>query len=93
MEKEDRYDVMLDGNLFYQLYFNLRGYVGYLPSPPENPGDKPGNLTIGEKGISVYKKEVVKLNKEWAEHRNKLESSSLPVVTQEQADHLFGKNS
>ncbi len=63
LEKESRYDVLLHGKLFCQLYFNLRGYVGYLPTP----GDKPGNFTIGERPISAYRKEIVSLNKEWAQ--------------------------
>lgn len=66
MEKEDRYDVMFNGELFDQLYFNMRGYVGYLPSPPDTPGGKPMKMNIGEKGISAFKKEVANLNKEWA---------------------------
>lgn len=64
MEKEPRYNVMLHGKLFCQLYFNMRGYVGYLPSP--KPDGSPIRLTIGEKGISAYKKEIAILNKEWA---------------------------
>lgn len=59
MEREPRYDVLLNGQLFDQLYFNLTGYVGYLPTPE---GRK---LTIGEKAISVYRKEVARLNKEF----------------------------
>lgn len=74
MEREDRYDVMLNGVLFFQLYYNMRGYVGYLPSPPSDGGVKPGNLTIGERGISAYKAEVAKLNKEWAEHDAKVQA-------------------
>jgi hypothetical protein len=68
LEREPRYNVMLNGVLFFQLYFNLRGYVGYLPTPPKEKGGKPGNFTIGEKGISAYRKEIAALNKEWAEH-------------------------
>ena len=65
LEKEPRYDVMFDGVLFFQLYYNLRGYVGYLPATPEVKGNKPASLDIGEKTISTFKKEIVKLNKEW----------------------------
>jgi hypothetical protein len=59
-ETTDRYDVILNGVLFDQLWFNTRGYVGYLPHPD---GWK---LSIGEKSISAYKKEVASLNREWA---------------------------
>ncbi len=56
-EKEDRYDVLVDGALFDQLYFNLRGYVGYLPT------ENGGRLTIGERGISAYRSEVARINR------------------------------
>lgn len=63
-EKEDRYHVMFEGEFFAELYFNMTGYVGYLPAPKED--GTPINLTIGERGISAYKKEIAQLNKEWA---------------------------
>lgn len=68
LEVEPRYNVMLNGVLFDQLYFNLKGYVGYLPTPE---GRK---LTIGERGISAYKKEIARLNKE-------LQCASTPAKT------------
>ena len=61
MEKESRYDVLLHGKKVGQLYFNMRGYVGTLPTP------RGTQLTIGERGISAYRKAVAQLNKEWAE--------------------------
>ena len=64
LEKESRYDVLLDGKLFDQLYYNMRGYVGYLPAPRED--GTAIRLTIGERGIAAYRKEVAGLNKEWA---------------------------
>ncbi len=63
-EKEPRYNVMFKGELFDQLYFNMTGYVGYLPTPKED--GSAGKLSIGEKGIGAYRKEVSQLNKEWA---------------------------
>ena len=59
MEPQPRYDVMLHGKKVGQLYFNMRGYLGTLPTPEGR------NLVIGEKGISAYKKEAVRLNREW----------------------------
>ena len=56
-EKEDRYDVLLNGQKFGQLYFNTRGYVGYLPI---HGGHK---LDIGEKKISAFRKEVAAINR------------------------------
>lgn len=65
LEAESRYDVMLNGVLFDQLYFNIKGYRGYLPTPPSGGKTTPGKLDIGEKSIAAYKKEVALLNKEW----------------------------
>jgi hypothetical protein len=61
MEKEPRYDVLLHGKKVGQLYFNVRGYVGTLPTP------RGTHLCIGERGISDYRKAVAQLNREWAE--------------------------
>lgn len=58
LERTPRYDVMLDDKLFDQLYFNMRGYVGYLPLPDGS------RLYIGECSITEYRKEVAKLNRE-----------------------------
>jgi hypothetical protein len=58
LEKQDRYDVEFDGQVVGQLWFNMRGYVGTLPSPE-------GPLSIGERPITAYKAEVAKLNREW----------------------------
>ena len=60
MEAESRFDVMLNGKLFYQLYFNMTGYCGYLPLP----GGR--RLDIGERPISVFRKEIARLNREYA---------------------------
>lgn len=68
-EKEPRYNVMLNGVCFFQLYYNLRGYVGYLPTPPETPGGKPGNLNVGERSISAVRRMVAELNREWKNHQ------------------------
>ena len=58
-ETTDRYDVVLDGVTVDQLWFNMRGYVGTLPLP------EGGKLSIGERSITAYKAEVVKLNREF----------------------------
>jgi hypothetical protein len=58
-ETKMRYEVYLDGKFFSDLYFNMRGYVGYLPTPEGL------NLDIGERGITAFKKEIASLNKEF----------------------------
>jgi hypothetical protein len=55
---------MLHGQKVEQLYFNRRGYRGCLPTPS---GAK---LDIGEKSISVFRREVAALNREFAAAAN-----------------------
>jgi len=57
-EKQMRYDVLLNGVFAQELYFNMKGYVGYLPLPNGQ------RLNIGERSISAYKTEIRKINKE-----------------------------
>jgi hypothetical protein len=59
METTDRYDVVLNGAIVGQLFHNIIGYVGTLPLP------EGGNLSIGERSITEYKREVAKLNREF----------------------------
>lgn len=45
LETTPRYDVLLFGVVVDQLYFNMKGYRGYLPAPLEKPpakGEKRG---------------------------------------------------
>ncbi len=53
-----RYEVFLNGVLFEQIYFNMTGYVGYLPLPD---GTK---LCLPECGISNYRKEAALINRQ-----------------------------
>ena len=57
-EDKPRYDVKLNGVVVEQLYFNMRGYVGSLPIP--------GGSWLGlpESGISNFRKEAAKINRE-----------------------------
>lgn len=63
-ETKMRYAVMLDGKEFSELYFNMHGYCGYLPSPKADGSF--GRLDIGERPISAFRKEVTALNRELA---------------------------
>lgn len=52
------YDIFLNGEKVGKLTYNMKGYIGYLPTPD---GYK---LNIGEKSLSTYKKEIANLNRE-----------------------------
>lgn len=60
LETRPRYEIRLNGKRWGELYYNMRGYVGYLPLPNGHV------LNIGERGISAFRKEMAKLNREWA---------------------------
>ncbi len=73
LETTPRYIVMFRGSKFSELYFNMTGYIGSgLPCPGEDPS-KPVYLQIGEKAISAFRKEVARLNREWAAIDNNAE--------------------
>ena len=61
LETHPRYHVLLHGKRVGELYFNMRGYVGTLPTPTGT------QLYIGERGISAFRKAVAQLNREWAD--------------------------
>lgn len=60
-EKQPRYDVLLHGKKVGQLYYNMTGFVGSLPTPDG------GSLHVPEGGISRFRKEVAALNREFRE--------------------------
>jgi hypothetical protein len=73
-EKTPRYIVMFRGRKHCELYFNMTGYTGgNLPCPGADAGT-PASLHVGEKAISAYRKEVARLNREWAAIDEKAES-------------------
>jgi hypothetical protein len=57
-EKEDRYDIIVDGKIVDQLYFNLKGYCGAIPFDDRK-------ITLGEAPISKWKKLIKELNREF----------------------------
>ena len=59
------YEVYFYGEKIGDLYFNMTGYVGWLPCPSERQAYCP--LTIGEASLAAYKREIKELNKEWKE--------------------------
>lgn len=69
-ETTPRYDVMLDGRCVEQLTWNTRGYVGYLPIPVIEGNEHAMRrgysfLSIGERPIAHYHRELKKVNREW----------------------------
>lgn len=78
----DDYFVMLNGVQWGEIYYNTRGYVGYLPSPPKEIGGKVVNLTIGEVSLTKYKQEIAKLNAEWKQYSSMcLRAAALEALT------------
>lgn len=64
-ETTPRYKVMLNGVQVEEVYYNMKGYVGYLPVPSNTSPKGYDRLSIGEKNITAYRMQVKKLNKEW----------------------------
>jgi hypothetical protein len=60
LETTPRYDVVLHGKKASQLYYNLHGYVGSLPTPDGM------TLHVPESGISRFRREAAALNREFA---------------------------
>lgn len=60
LERQPRYNVLLNDQPVGELYYNMTGYVGYLPTICG------GKMDIGERGISAYRKEAARLNNEAA---------------------------
>lgn len=58
LERTPRYDVLVNDKVQGELYFNMRGYVGYLPTVRGSVMD------IGERPISAFRKEAMILNRE-----------------------------
>ncbi len=52
------YDMLVNGEVVGEVYYNLTGYVGSLPQQ-NGPA-----LTVGEQGISVYRAEIARINRE-----------------------------
>lgn len=58
LERQPRYDVLVNGEKRGELYFNMTGYVGGLPMV------QGGVMNIGERAISAWRKEAALLNRE-----------------------------
>jgi len=66
LEQRPRYIVMFRGQKHGELYFNMTGYTGcYLPAPATE-GNSPAALLVGERSIATYRREIARLNPQWA---------------------------
>lgn len=61
-ETHMRYAIMLDGEEFSDLYWNMRGYRGVIPTLREDGSI--GRFDPGEKSLAVFKREIAQSNKE-----------------------------
>lgn len=57
-QRHSDYDLILNGSVVGEIYFNMTGYVGVLPEPG-GPG-----ISIGERGISAYRSEISRINRD-----------------------------
>ena len=58
LRRHPDYDLILNGEVVGEVYYNMTGYVGTLPQP-----DGTG-FTPGETGISAYRAEIARSNRE-----------------------------
>lgn len=58
METTPRYDVVLNGETVGQLTYNMRGFIGRIPTPGG------GWMDCGERPITAWRREVAALNRE-----------------------------
>lgn len=75
LERQSRYDVLLSGQPVSELYYNMRGYRGALPTV------RGGWMDIGERGISAWRKEVAWQNKNARDILAKSEKSTRRIRT------------
>lgn len=84
MERHPRYAVMVNGEPWGELYFNMSGYVGNLPMV------QGGVMNIGERPISAFRKEVSILNREAQAALDALKDDPRKVIlTRPTSDNRF----
>lgn len=67
-ETNMRYAVMLDGEEFSELYWNMRGYRGVVPTVQSDGSI--GRFDPGEKSLATFKREIAQSNREMRERAN-----------------------
>ncbi len=58
LQTEPDFDILLNGEKFGTLTYNMTGYIGSLPLP------EGGNLAMGEISLSAYRREISYLHRE-----------------------------
>ena len=58
LQRHPDYTLLLNGTVVGEVYFNMTGYVGTLPQPDGTA------FTPGEAGISAYRAEITRINRE-----------------------------
>lgn len=61
-ETNMRYAVMLDGEEFSELYWNMHGYRGVVPTLRDDGSI--GRFDPGEKSLATFKREIAQSNRE-----------------------------
>lgn len=61
-ETNMRYAIMLDGEEFSDLYYNIRGYRGVIPH--KRSDGTIGRFDPGEKSLATFKREIAQSNRE-----------------------------
>lgn len=74
LERHPRYDVLLNGESTGELYYNVKGYVGTLPTISG------ARLDIGERPISAFRREAAILNREAKEAIARQETDSRRIL-------------
>lgn len=63
IERRQRYDVLVDGKLFSELYFNTRGYQATNGVPFVKDDGSIVGMHIGEVGVTEYRREIARANR------------------------------
>ncbi len=58
LQRHPDYNLLLNGDVVREVYSNMTGYVGTLPQP-DGTGFNPG-----EAGISAYRAEIARINRD-----------------------------
>ncbi len=58
LQTKPDFDILLNGEVFGALTYNMTGYIGYLPLP------EGGKMDFGEISLTAYRREIAYLHRE-----------------------------